>query len=122
MSTSYREEKVFKALASGTRRRILDLLKDRPMTTGAICDQFLDLHRCTVMQHMGVLADADLLIVERKGRERWNHLNPLPIKNIHDRWIGEYASSAVDLLARLQSDLETAVPSSWASPQTVEKV
>ena len=70
------------------------------MTTGDICDEFEDLHRCTVMQHMGVLVEADLLIVERKGRERWNHLNPLPIKHIHDRWIGEYASSAVDLLAR----------------------
>jgi DNA-binding transcriptional ArsR family regulator len=107
MSTRDQEDRVFKALASDTRRRILDLLKDRPMTTGQICDQFADLHRVTVMQHMGVLVEADLLIVARKGRERWNHLNPLPIKDIHDRWIGDYASSAVDLLARLQSDLET---------------
>lgn len=112
MSTYYREDKAFKALASNTRRRILDLLKDRPMTTGEICDEFEDLHRCTVMQHMGVLVDAGLLIVERRGRERWNHLNPLPIKHIHDRWIGEYAGSAVDLLARLQSDLETVEPPS----------
>lgn len=112
MSAQYQEDKVFKALASDTRRRILDLLKDRPMTTGELCDQFADLHRVTVMQHMGVLAEADLLIVERKGRERWNHLNALPIKHIHDRWIGEYASSAVDLLARLQSDLETVEPPS----------
>lgn len=82
------------------------------MTTGEICEEFEDLHRCTVMQHMGVLVDAGLLIVERRGRERWNHLNPLPIKHIHDRWIGEYAGSAVDLLARLQSDLETVEPPS----------
>ncbi len=101
---------MFKALASDTRRRILDLLKDRPMTTGELCDEFKELHRCTVMQHMAVLVDADLIIVDRKGRERWNHLNPLPIKHIHDRWIDRYAEAAVDLLARLQSDLETVKP------------
>lgn len=106
------EDRVFKALASDTRRRVLDLLKDRPMTTGEVCDQFPDLHRCTVMQHMRVLADAELLIVRRSGRERWNHLNPIPIKHIHDRWIGEYARSAVDLLARLQADLESVEPTS----------
>ena len=106
------EDRVFKALASDTRRRILDLLKDRPMTTGDVCDRFPDLHRCTVMQHMGVLVDADLLIVRRSGRERWNHLNPLPIKHIHDRWIGDYANSAVDLLARLQANLESVDPPS----------
>ena len=106
MSIRNQEDKIFRALASDTRRRILDLLKDRPMTTGEICDAFDDLHRCTVMQHMGVLVEADLLIVARRGRERWNHINPMPIKHIHDRWIGDYAKSAVELLARLQSDLE----------------
>ena len=106
MSTPYDDDKVFKALASDTRRLILDLLKDRPLTTGEICASFPVLHRCTVMQHMGVLADAELLIVQRKGRKRWNHLNPLPIKQIHDRWIGGYATFAVDMLAHLKSDLE----------------
>ena len=57
------------------------------------------------MQHLRVLADAGLVIVRRDGRERWNHLNALPIKHIHDRWIGPYAARAVDLLDRLQSDL-----------------
>lgn len=58
------------------------------------------------MQHLKVLEEADLVIAHRKGRERWNHLNPLPIKHIHDRWIGPYASHAVQLLDRLKSDLE----------------
>jgi DNA-binding transcriptional ArsR family regulator len=62
------------------------------------------------MQHLGVLEDADLVIVEREGRRRWNHLNPLPIKHIHDRWIGAYAASSVDLLARLRADLEGSIP------------
>ena len=60
------------------------------------------------MQHLGVLEDAGLVIARRRGRERWNHLDPLPIKPIHDRWIGAYAASAVDLLASLKADLETA--------------
>jgi DNA-binding transcriptional ArsR family regulator len=58
------------------------------------------------MQHLRVLEDAELVIAQRKGRERWNHLSALPIKHIHDRWIGEYARSAVDLLDRLKADLE----------------
>jgi DNA-binding transcriptional ArsR family regulator len=58
------------------------------------------------MQHLKVLEGADLVIVKREGRERWNHLNPLPIKHIHDRWIGAYASRAVEMLDRLKTDLE----------------
>ena len=49
------------------------------------------------------------MIVQRRGRERWNHLNPLPIKHIHDRWIGPYAAHAVGLLDRLKNDLEQGV-------------
>ena len=107
MSTDDRNDKVFKALSAATRRAILDALKDRPQTTGALCAHFAALDRCTVMQHLKVLEEAELVIVRRKGRERWNHLNPLPIKHIHDRWIGPYAASAVALLDRLKSDLET---------------
>lgn len=86
---------------------MLDVLKDRPQTTGALCAAFPALDRCTVMQHLKVLEEAELVIVRRKGRERWNHLNPLPIKHIHDRWIGPYAAHAVEILDRLQRDLET---------------
>jgi DNA-binding transcriptional ArsR family regulator len=101
-------DRVFKALSSGTRRSILDLLKDGPRTTGDVCARFPALDRCTVMQHLGVLHDAGLVVARRQGRERWNHLDVLPITLIHDRWIGAYASSAVDLLATLKADLESA--------------
>ncbi|MCZ7422246.1 MULTISPECIES: metalloregulator ArsR/SmtB family transcription factor [unclassified Micromonospora] len=100
------EDRVFKALASSTRRQILDALKNEPRTTGALCELFPRLDRCTVMQHLRVLEAAGLVIAQRKGRERWNHLDPLPIKHIHDRWIGDYASAAVGMLATLRSDLE----------------
>lgn len=106
MSTDVEIERVFKALSSSTRRAILDALKDKPRTTGGLCALFADLDRCTVMQHLKVLEAAGLVIVQRKGRERWNHLDPLPIKHIHDRWIGPHAARAVALLANLREDLE----------------
>lgn len=106
MSRQLEEDRIFKALSASTRRAILDALQNQPQTTGALCARFPELDRCTVMQHLKVLEEADLVIVKRDGRERWNHLNPLPIKHIHDRWIGDYAKSAVSLLDRLKSDLE----------------
>ena len=100
------ESRTFKALASPIRRTLLDLLKDRPLTTGALCDAALPLDRCTVMQHLKVLEAAELIVVERRGRERWNHLNPLPIHQIHSRWIGPFAAHAVEGLDRLKKGLE----------------
>ena len=87
---------------------MLDALKDDPKTTGDLCERFADIDRCTVMQHLKVLEDADLVIVERAGRERWNHLNPLPIHEIHERWIGPYAAYAVEKFAALKRGLEDA--------------
>ena len=107
MSIDAINDKIFKALSSSVRREILDELKDHPLTTGALCDRFATLDRCTVMQHLKVLEEADLVIAVRKGRERWNHLNPLPIKQIHDRWIGPYAARAVATLEQLKTDLES---------------
>ena len=106
MSSEAADDRIFKALAAPTRRAILDELKNHPQTTGALCARFPALDRCTVMQHLKVLEAADLVIGRRDGRERWNHLNPLPIKRIHERWIGAYAAQAVDLLGRLKRDLE----------------
>lgn len=106
MSIDDQNDRVFRALSNATRRKLLDALKDDPQTTGALCAAFRELDRCTVMQHLKVLEDADLVIVRRVGRERWNHLNPLPIKHVYDRWIGVYAANAVGLLDRLKTDLE----------------
>jgi DNA-binding transcriptional ArsR family regulator len=106
---STREESydsIFRALADSRRREILDLLRQRARTTGELCEQFSELDRCTVMQHLSVLESADLIIVKREGRLRWNYLNPVPIKQLHDRWIGRYADNAVDLLARMKREIE----------------
>ena len=72
-----------------------------------LCEHFdASLDRCTVMQHIGVLERAELIIARREGRKRWNYLNASPFKEIHDRWISPYAAAAVDLLARMKRDLE----------------
>ncbi len=97
-----REDRIFKALGHHRRRELLDRLRDRPLTTGALCEAFPDADRCTVMQHLRVLEEADLVIVRREGRERWNHLNALPIQWIHDRWIGHYAAPSARRLAKLK--------------------
>jgi DNA-binding transcriptional ArsR family regulator len=103
------DDLIFKALADGRRRRILDLLKKAPRTTGELCERFAGvLDRCTVMQHIGVLERAGLVIVRRAGRQRWNYLNVTPFKDIYDRRISGYAAEAITLLTRLKRDLEDA--------------
>lgn len=106
MSIDGDTDRTFKALASSARRQILDELRDEPLTTGALCSRFPKVDRCTVMQHLRVLEAADLVIPVRKGRERWNHLNPLPIQQIHERWIGPHATNAVLMLKRIKAAVE----------------
>jgi DNA-binding transcriptional ArsR family regulator len=107
MSRAAQDDLVFKALADSRRREILDLLKVSARTTGDLCDHFGEtLDRCTVMQHIGVLEKAGLVISRREGRQRWNYLDLMPIKEIHDRWISPYAASAVQMLARMKRDFE----------------
>jgi DNA-binding transcriptional ArsR family regulator len=107
MSTSKKDDLVYKALADHRRREILDLLKDSPQTTGEICEKFKKLDRCTVMQHLGVLEKAGLVITKREGRFRWNYLNVLPIKSIYDRWINQFATSSVDVLDQMKRGIES---------------
>lgn len=97
------DDLVFKALASPVRRKMLDELKMSTHTTGSLCALLPELDRTTVLQHLRVLEGAELVTGRRVGRERHLSLAPLPIKRIHDRWISDYMSAAVDLLDRLNS-------------------
>ncbi|MCR6498818.1 helix-turn-helix domain-containing protein [Shinella sp. CPCC 101442] len=106
MSSESIENAVFKALANGKRRQMLDAIKHAPLTTGALCEKFPEMDRCTVMQHLKVLEEADLVIPRKEGRERWNHLNALPIQAIHDRWISQYAGHAMSVLSALKGETE----------------
>ncbi|MEP3049983.1 MAG: helix-turn-helix domain-containing protein [Erythrobacter sp.] len=98
---------IFKALANSIRREICDQLKLRPMTTKQLCGCFEALDRCTVMQHLRVLERAGLVVSVRKGRERFNHLDAIPIHAIHERWIGPHAAHAARGLAELKSSIES---------------
>jgi len=104
--TSDQDDLVFKALAGGDRRRILDLLRDAPMTTGDLGKKLNHLDRTTVMQHLGVLEKARLVITRKEGRCRWNYLDVSPIQRIHERWIAAYSAPSAGLLSQLQRDLE----------------
>lgn len=101
-----RENLVWEALGNETRRQMLDLLKEKPRTTGDIASHFKSLNRCTVMLHLGVLTDAGLVMVRREGKFRWNYLDVEPIQRIYERWLSTYAQPAAKLLTRLKDDLE----------------
>jgi DNA-binding transcriptional ArsR family regulator len=96
---------VWKALADPTRRRLLDHLRGGPETTGDLCSRF-PLSRFAVMKHLAILERAGLVLVERRGRERWNYLNAVPIQQIYDRWISGYAGFWAASLLRLKRRVE----------------
>jgi DNA-binding transcriptional ArsR family regulator len=101
------DDLVFKALAGADRRKILDLLRAAPMTTGELGKRLSWLDRTTVMQHLRVLEKARLIISKKEGRCRWNYLDVSPIQRIHERWIQAYAMPSASMLSKLQQDLET---------------
>jgi DNA-binding transcriptional ArsR family regulator len=110
MSTGNDLDAVFKALANPVRRRICDELRLRPLTTKQLAACFPELDRCTVMLHLGTLERAGLVISVRKGRERFNYLDAMPIQAIHERWIGPHAAQAAGRLSQLKRELEDTGP------------
>jgi len=106
MSTETQLDAVFKALANGVRRAICDALRLRPLTTKQLCAAFPELDRTTVMLHLRVLEAAGLVVPVRKGRERFNYLDAMPIQAIHERWIGPHAAQAASGLLQLKRELE----------------
>ena len=106
MSSEADLDAVFKALANPVRRAICDELATRPLTTGQLAAAFAPLDRTTVMMHLRVLEEAGLVVAVRKGRERFNHLDAMPIQAIHERWVGPHAAAASAGLLRLKEELE----------------
>ena len=96
---------IWKALADPSRRRILDLLRDGPRTTWDLSASFAS-SRFAVMKHLRVLEHARLIIVRRRGRERWNYLNPIPIQAIYERWLTPYAALWAGELLDLKRTVE----------------
>ncbi|MEO7994941.1 MAG: metalloregulator ArsR/SmtB family transcription factor [bacterium] len=108
-------EPVFRALADPTRRRMLDLLREKPRTTHELCEHF-DVSRYAVMQHLTVLEDCNLVLVRRQGRERWNHVNAVPLQAISERWISPFSQLWASGLLRLRDHLESSTASRRPPP------
>src|ERR671934_1769023 len=90
---------VFRALADPTRRRLLDELFAEDGQTLSALERRLPMTRFGVSKHLRLLEGAGLVTSRRRGREKLHFLNPVPIRLIHDRWIGKYAESAVATMA-----------------------
>ena len=102
------DEPIWKALADPSRRRILDALADGAMSTGEVVALFDDLCRTAVMKHLDVLVAANLVIVRREGRFRWNSINPVPIERVCARWVNRHVRRKASALNRLKDVVESA--------------
>jgi DNA-binding transcriptional ArsR family regulator len=99
-------DRVFKALADPTRRHLLDLLFERDGRTLSELESEVEMTRFGVMKHLRVLEEAGLVISRRAGREKLHFLNPVPIRQIHNRWIDKFTERQVSALADLKNQLE----------------
>ena len=99
-------DKVFKALADRSRRRLLDLLhKENGRTLGELCEH-IDMSRQAVTKHLVVLEEAGLVTVVWSGREKLHYLNPVPLHDIYERWIGKFEREPLRALHDLKKKLE----------------
>jgi uncharacterized protein YndB with AHSA1/START domain/DNA-binding transcriptional ArsR family regulator len=95
-------DRVFRALADPTRRRLLDSLRrENGQTLGSLCGQ-LDMARQSVTQHLAVLAEANLIATVRRGREKLHYLNPVPIHDLQQRWIAPFDEPRLQALHALK--------------------
>jgi DNA-binding transcriptional ArsR family regulator len=97
---------VFRALADASRRRLLDRLQARNgQTLGELCEG-LDMTRQAVAKHLTILEKANLVAALKRGREKLHYLNPVPIHDIAERWIGKYERTRLRALSDLKKNLE----------------
>src|SRR3954454_16943868 len=102
-------DKVFKALADATRRRLLDRLhEDNGQTLGELCER-IDMTRQSVTQHLAVLEAANLVATVRRGREKLHYLNPVPLHEIQERWIDKFERPRLRALGALKRRAEDAM-------------
>ena len=97
---------VFKALSDPLRRQLLDELRLKGgQTLNALCAG-RGMSRQAVTKHLAILEAANLVATEKRGREKLHYLNPVPIHEIADRWIGNFERVRLSALADLKHKLE----------------
>ncbi|HVQ57745.1 MAG TPA: metalloregulator ArsR/SmtB family transcription factor [Solirubrobacterales bacterium] len=99
-------DEVFKALADPTRRELLDELFRQDGQSLSALEERLPMSRFGVMKHLKVLEQAGLVTTQRRGREKLHFLNPVPIRLVHDRWVGKYAEPWASALSELKREIE----------------
>jgi DNA-binding transcriptional ArsR family regulator len=97
---------VFKALADPTRRSLLDALYEEDGQTLSALERRLPMTRIGVMKHLRILEGAGLVTTQRRGREKLHFLNPVPIRQVYDRWVSKYAEPWTATLTGLKRQLE----------------
>lgn len=97
---------VFKALADASRRKLLDRLQESNGQTLTELCQHLEMTRQAVTKHLGLLEAANLVAVVWRGREKLHYLNPVPLHEIYERWIGKYERHRLQALSDLKKGLE----------------
>jgi len=107
-----RTDRIWKALSDPSRRRMLDLLAERERTTGELSSAFGKLSRFAVMKHLGVLHAAGLISIRREGRVRWNVLNPVPLREVFRKWVGQYEAMWADAMLDIRDAAERSTTSS----------
>lgn len=100
------DDLVFKALADPSRRHLLDVLYERDGRTLTELDDELEMTRFGVMKHLKVLEDAGLVTTRKEGREKFHFLNPVPIQQLHSRWIDKFSERRASALIDLKNTLE----------------
>jgi DNA-binding transcriptional ArsR family regulator len=97
---------VFRALADASRRELLDRLRaENGQTLGQLCAR-IDMTRQAVSKHLAVLEDANLVATVKRGREKLHYLNPVPIHEIGERWIGKFERGRLQALSDMKNALE----------------
>ena len=96
---------VWLALSDPNRRRILDLLRERPRITGEIAAEF-EISRIAVMRHLQVLDGAGLVTSRKRGRRRWHYLNSVPLQRLYERWVDAHAATWASGLLRFGRQVE----------------
>jgi DNA-binding transcriptional ArsR family regulator len=100
------DDAVFRALADASRRQLLDRLhRKNGQTLGELC-QGLEMTRQAVTKHLAILEEANLVATKRKGREKLHFINPVPINDIAERWIGKFEAPRLAALSKLKKSLE----------------
>ncbi len=111
---------VWKALANPQRRALLDAMRNGPRTTGDLVAALPELSRFAVMQHLGVLTDAGLVLARKDGRNRQNFLNAVPIQEAYERWVPALAQGAATSAVALRNYLERTKPMTERSFRLVQ--